>query len=176
MISWMFSMSSTIHRLTRVSLISHTCLLAMKISPLLWCIVIPVVWSLNAAETSKSVTKSTVIDWAKLAVKPTKTGERRELFDAHTLTLNNFEGHVTTIRPGEAPHPPHRHPDEEMILIKEGTLEVTINGATQRAGAGSVFFYASNDLHGMRNVGSTPATYYVFRFVTAKTPPRAAQP
>jgi quercetin dioxygenase-like cupin family protein len=172
----MFSMSSTIHRLTRVSLISHTCLLAMKISPLLWCIVIPVVWSLNAAETSKSVTKSTVIDWAKLAVKPTKTGERRELFDAPTLTLNNFEGHVTTIRPGEAPHPPHRHPDEEMILIKEGTLEVTINGATQRAGAGSVFFYASNDLHGMRNVGSTPATYYVFRFVTAKTPPRAAQP
>jgi quercetin dioxygenase-like cupin family protein len=172
----MFSMSSTIHRLTRVSLISHTCLLAMKISPLLWCFVIPVVWSLNAAETSKSVTKSTVIDWAKLAVKPTKTGERRELFDAPTLTLNNFEGHVTTIRPGEAPHPPHRHPDEEMILIKEGTLEVTINGATQRAGAGSVFFYASNDLHGMRNVGSTPATYYVFRFVTAKTPPRAAQP
>lgn len=169
-------MSSTIHRLTRVSLISHTCLLAMKISPLLWCIVIPVVWSLNAAETSKSVTKSTVIDWATLAVKPTKTGERRELFDAPTLTLNNFEGHVTTIRPGEAPHPPHRHPDEEMILIKEGTLEVTINGATQRAGAGSVFFYASNDLHGMRNVGSTPATYYVFRFVTAKTPPRAAQP
>jgi quercetin dioxygenase-like cupin family protein len=172
----MFSMSSTIHRLTRVSLISHTCLLAMKISPLLWCIVIPVVWSLNAAETPKSVTKSTVIDWATLAVKPTKTGERRELFDAPTLTLNNFEGHVTTIRPGGVPHPPHRHPDEEMILIKEGTLEVTINGATQRAGAVSVFFYASNDLHGMRNVGSTPATYYVFRFVTAKTPPRAAQP
>jgi quercetin dioxygenase-like cupin family protein len=172
----MFSMSSTIHRLTRVSLISHTCLLAMKISPLLWCFVIPVVWSLNAAETPKSVTKSTVIDWATLAVKPTKTGERRELFDAPTLTLNNFEGHVTTIRPGEVPRPPHRHPDEEMILIKEGTLEVTINGATQRAGAGSVFFYASNDLHGMRNVGSTPATYYVFRFVTAKTPPRAAQP
>ena len=172
----MFSMSSTIHRLTRVSLISHTCLLAMKISPLLWCFVIPVVWSLNAAETPKSVTKSTVIDWATLAVKPTKTGERRELFDAPTLTLNNFEGHVTTIRPGEVPHPPHRHPDEEMILIKEGTLEVTINGATQRAGAGSVFFYASNDLHGMRNVGSTPATYYVFRFVTANTPPRAAQP
>jgi len=122
------------------------------------------------------VTKSAVIDWAKLAVKPTKTGERRELFDAPTLTLNNFEGHVTTIRPGEMPHPPHRHPDEEMILIKEGTLEVTINGETQRAGAGSIFFYASNDLHGMRNVGSTPATYYVFRFVTAKTPSLAARP
>jgi quercetin dioxygenase-like cupin family protein len=63
-----------------------------------------------------------------------------------------------------------------MILIKEGTLEVTINGETQRASAGSIFFYASNDLHGMRNVGLTPATYYVFRFVTAKTPAPAARP
>jgi quercetin dioxygenase-like cupin family protein len=149
---------------------------AMKILTLICCLVIPVAWNLNAAEAPKSVTNSTVIDWAKLAVKPTKTGERRELFDAPTLTLNNFEGHVTTIRPGEVPHPPHRHPDEEMILIKEGTLEVTINGETQRASTGSVFFYASNDLHGMRNVGSTPATYYVFRFVTAKTPPPAARP
>ncbi len=148
----------------------------MKIPTLIWCLVTPVTLNLNAAEQPKLVTKSTVIDWTNLAVKPTKTGERRELFDAPTLTLNNFEGHVTTIRPGEVPHPPHRHPDEEMILIKEGTLEVSINGETKRASAGSIFFYASNDLHGMRNVGTTLATYYVFRFVTAKTPAPAPRP
>ena len=128
--------------------------------------------ALHAAEpAAKPAMISTVIDWAKLPVKPTKTGERRELFDGPTGTLRNFEGHVTTIKPGEVPHAPHRHPDEEMILIKEGTLEVTINGVTQRAGAGSVFFYASNDLHGMKNVGETNATYFVFRFVTERTPP-----
>jgi len=148
----------------------------MKILPIICLAVMPVAWSVNAADTPKSVTRSLVIDWDKLAVKPTKTGERRELFDAPTITLNNFEGHVTTIRPGEVPHPPHRHPDEEMILIKEGTLEVTINGEMQRASAGSIFFYASNDLHGMRNVGSTPATYYVFRFITTKTPATNAKP
>jgi quercetin dioxygenase-like cupin family protein len=96
---------------------------------------------LTAAEpTAKPAMPSTVLDWARLAVKPTKTGERRELFDGPTSTLRNFEGHVTTIKPGEVPHAAHRHPDEEMIIIKEGTLEVTINGTTQRAGAGSVFF------------------------------------
>jgi quercetin dioxygenase-like cupin family protein len=148
----------------------------MKNLRLIGCFGMCLFAGLNAAETAKPAMKSTVIDWAKLAVKPTKTGERRELFDAPTLTLNNLEGHVTTIRPGEVPHPPHRHPDEEMIIIKEGTLEVTINGETQRASAGSIFFYASNDLHGMRNVGPTSATYYVFRFVTAKTPTAAARP
>jgi len=148
----------------------------MKNLRLIGCFGMCLFAGLNAAETPKPAMKSTVLDWAKLAVKPTKTGERRELFDAPTLTLNNLEGHVTTIRPGEVPHPPHRHPDEEMIIIKEGTLEVTINDETQRASAGSIFFYASNDLHGMRNVGPTSATYYVLRFVTAKTPAAAARP
>lgn len=131
--------------------------------------------ALPAAEVAKPTMKSTVIDWSKLEAKPTKTGARRELFDGPTATFNNLEGHVTTLNPGEVPHAPHRHPDEEMILIKEGTLEVTINGETKRAGAGSIFFYASNDLHGMKNVGDTVATYFVFRFITAKTPAAAAK-
>jgi quercetin dioxygenase-like cupin family protein len=130
---------------------------------------------LTAADTAKTPMKSTVIDWTKLEVKTTKTGERRELFDGPTVTFNNLEGHVTTLKPGEVPHAAHRHPDEEMIIIKEGTLEVTINGETKRAGAGSIFFYASNDLHGMKNVGDTNATYFVFRFITPMTPAPATK-
>ncbi len=118
---------------------------------------------------SSAALPSTVIDWAKLPVKPTPTGERRELFDSPTATFTNLVGHVTTLNPGETPHAPHRHSDEEMILIKSGTLEVIINGRPQRAGSGSVFFFASNDLHGLRNTGSVPATYFVLRFVTPLT-------
>lgn len=113
---------------------------------------------------------STVFAWEKLVVTPTKVGERRAVVDSATTTLANFECHVTTVKPGEMPHAAHRHPDEEIILVKEGTLDVTINGTTTRAGAGSVFFYGSNDEHGMRNVGETPATYYVIRVVTDITP------
>jgi quercetin dioxygenase-like cupin family protein len=113
---------------------------------------------------------SAVYDWAKITAKPTGTGARRDFFDGPTNTLENFECHATSLIPGAIAHLPHRHPDEELIVVKEGTLEVTINGAAQQAGAGSVFFYASNDLHGMKNVGTTMATYYVFRFITAATP------
>lgn len=127
---------------------------------------------LPAAEPAKSSMKSNVFDWKELAVMPTKTGERRQIFNGPTTTLDNFSGHITTLRPGEVAHAPHRHPDEEMIIVKEGTLEVTINGETRRAGTGSVFFYAPNDLHGMKNVGDTAASYFVFRFITSKTAPK----
>lgn len=113
---------------------------------------------------------SRIFDWQKLEVKPTKTGERRAVVDSPTTTLANFECHVTTLQAGVAAHAAHRHPDEEIILVKEGTLDVTINGVTTRAGAGSIFFYGSNDEHGMRNAGDTTASYYVIRVVTDITP------
>ena len=131
----------------------------------------------SAAEPpAKPAMKSSVFDWTGLAVQQNPNGERRILFNASTATLNNLSGHITTLRAGLAAHAPHRHPDEELIVVKEGTLELTINGASHRAGAGSVFFLAPNDLHGMKNVGDTTASYHVFRFVTDRTPPKTDDP
>ncbi len=117
---------------------------------------------------------STVFDWTKLEVKAGKGGERRAVVNSPTTTLANFECHVTTLNPGESPHEAanalHRHPDEEIMLVREGTMEVTINGTTQRAGAGSIIFAGSNDEHGWRNAGTTTASYYVIRIVTDLTP------
>ncbi|MEO6994581.1 MAG: cupin domain-containing protein [Lacunisphaera sp.] len=113
---------------------------------------------------------SGVFEWSNLAVKPTKTGERREILNSPTVTCASLEAHVTTLNPGAVPHAPHHHPDEEIIVVKDGLMEATIKGVAHRAGPGSIFFFASNDEHGMKNVGTTPATYYVFRVVTEATP------
>jgi quercetin dioxygenase-like cupin family protein len=118
---------------------------------------------------------SGVFDWNQLVVKPTKVGARRDVFDAPTATLGNLECHVTTVNPGEAPHAPHRHADEELIVIKEGTLEVMVNGVTRQAGPGSMVFFAANDFHGLRNGGTVPATYYVLRIVPRELPGTATQ-
>lgn len=118
---------------------------------------------------------STVFNWDKLVVKPTKVGARRDLVNSPTVTCTNFECHVTTLNPGETPHASHRHPDEEIVVVKEGVIEVTINGVTNRGGPGSIFFYGSNDEHGMKNVGGTTASYHVIRIVTAATPKAAAK-
>lgn len=119
--------------------------------------------------------KSQVFDWEKLVVTKTKAGERRAVVDSPTPTCTNFECHVTTLNAGEVPHAAHRHPDEEIVIVKDGTMEVTINGVTKRGGPGSIFFYGSNDEHGMKNVGGTTASYHVVRIVTDATPKAPAK-
>ncbi len=69
--------------------------------------------------------------------------------------------HESDLAPHAEPHPPHHHRHEEMVFILEGTLEFTIEGKTTRAGAGSVMFAGSNDLHGIRNPADTHAKYFV---------------
>jgi mannose-6-phosphate isomerase-like protein (cupin superfamily) len=119
------------------------------------------------AQTRKPLMRSSLFEWSGIEVKQTKVGARRDFFDSPTATLDQLECHATTLNVGEAPHPPHQHPEEELILVKEGTLEAMQNGVTKRIGAGSIIFEASNEPHGLRNVGQTPATYYVIRFSPA---------
>ncbi len=139
-------------------------------------------WVINLATTATHVPAeqnkaptllSGVFDWTKLAMTTSKIGERRSVLNGSTVTLKNLESHITTVNAGESPHAAHRHPDDEIILIKEGTVEATINGVSKSGGPGSIFLFASNDLHGMRNIGTTRATYHVIRIVTAATPPAA---
>lgn len=124
---------------------------------------------------AKPTRPSGVFDWEKLAVIPTKTGERRDVLKGSTITMDSLTCHVTTVHGGQASHGAHRHPDDELVIVKEGTLEILINEQTFRATAGSVCLFTSNDLHGMRNIGDTRATYYVIRMVTSATPKPAAK-
>jgi XRE family transcriptional regulator, regulator of sulfur utilization len=115
---------------------------------------------------------SMVIPWDEIQarIKPTKTGLRRDVFDAPTPTLDRFHCHITTLNPGENTGPLHRHPQEEVVIVKEGTLEINIDGRKQIAGPGSMIFYAANENENMTNVGKTPATYFVLQWFTALTP------
>lgn len=112
---------------------------------------------------------SRVFAWEELAVKKSEVGERRDVADVPTRTLERFECHISTLNPGLDSHPPHRHPQEEFIIIREGTLNVYINGETQKVGPGSLFFFAANDWHKVSNAGDTPATYLVFNLASAAT-------
>ena len=116
------------------------------------------------ASSDTPVMKSTAVDWNNMQVRQTKFGSQRRVFQAPTATLDELECHITTLNPGEAPHPPHKHADEELILIKEGTVESTLEGETKRLGPGSVILQASNQMHGIRNAGQTPATYFVIKW------------
>lgn len=118
---------------------------------------------INESPRETAPMNSAIFDWAAITVSPTKVGECRIFFDSATRTLARMECHATTLLGGERAHEPHRHTDEEMIFVKEGKLEVTINDRTEQATTGGVLFFASMDLHGLRNASTGPATYYVLR-------------
>ena len=122
------------------------------------------------AQTNKRVLGPAVFDWNSLPVTNNATGAVRQVVKQPTATLDELEMHITTLNPGVASHPPHKHPNEELVIIREGTVETLSGGAWKRVGAGSIVLNASNSLHALRNVGATPAVYHVINWKSSTTP------
>ena len=122
----------------------------------------------SAQQTPAPLLPSTAFDWAAIPVRETKVGSARQVVRAPTITLDELEIHITTLNPGQTSHPPHQHPNEELLIIKDGTVEALVNGEWKRVGVGSVIFQASNQLHTIRNAGDTPATYHVVNWKARK--------
>jgi uncharacterized cupin superfamily protein len=123
----------------------------------------------RAEDAAAAPLGSAFYDWSGLPAKPVPTGAYRKVADGPTPTLQRLEFHISTLLPGRMSHPPHHHPQEELVLIKDGTLEATINGKSQRVGPGSLLFFAAHDVHNVLNVGTVPSTYYVINFYTDAT-------
>ena len=85
----------------------------------------------------------------------------RKIMKGRLATGEHIEVHETTLSPNGYPHTPHHHLHSEMWLIREGTVELTISGVGHRVGPGGLGFVHSNEEHGIKNVGTGPATYYV---------------
>lgn len=116
-----------------------------------------------AAEKSGTVLPSKCYSFESLTVKRNAQNgnEARQVFSGLTHEGFPVDLHITTLQPGQMPHPAHSHVHEEMIMIQAGTLEVTILDNTARIGPGSVAYVMSNEKHSWKNVGDTPATYFV---------------
>jgi quercetin dioxygenase-like cupin family protein len=120
--------------------------------------------AVSRVSAAPDVMGSTIFDWNGLTAAPNKTGAVRRVVQRPTATLDELEIHITTLNPGETPHAPHQHPDEELLIVKEGTVESLVNGELKRVGPGSIIFQAANQLHAIKNVGSVPATFHVIKW------------
>jgi len=104
---------------------------------------------------------SKVYVFDEMQVHHTDAVDYRQLVAGKTVDGCKFSVHESALQPGHEPHPAHHHNGEEMFLMLDGALDVTINGKTSRITKGSVAFVGSGDQHGITNPGPGLAKYFV---------------
>jgi mannose-6-phosphate isomerase-like protein (cupin superfamily) len=125
-------------------------------------LMLPPVARLEAASQQDNSLPSAGFAFDKLPVHSSNNDQFRPVMKGSLATGELIEVHETTLPAGGMPHGAHHHVHSEMWLVREGTIEVTVNGSKKlRLGPGDVGFVHSNDEHGVMNVGTTPATYFV---------------
>lgn len=115
----------------------------------------------SAPSKSSDLTQCFAFTFDSLAAHPGASGTIRPVLSGAVPTGEHIELHETTLLPGAMPHPPHQHRHEELMLIREGTLDFLYAGQSHTLTPGGVAYVASNELHGLKNIGATPAQYFV---------------
>ncbi len=99
---------------------------------------------------------------AKLTKEP--FGDLRIYFDGATDQIRSMTAGSLRLKAGMTPHPPHEHPEEEFMVITEGTGEIFLDGKTTKVGPGSMMYCAANKSHGIVNTGKTPLLFFFYKW------------
>jgi len=81
-------------------------------------------------------------------------------YNGPTDQLSGMCTGMAVLDPGASPHPPHRHPEEEFLIVAGGTGEIECDGQVTAVGPGAIMYCAGNVLHGITNTGKVPLTFY----------------
>ena len=104
------------------------------------------------------------LDEAKAKLTKETFGDLRIYYDGPTDQLKAMTAGSLRLKPGMTPHAPHQHPEEEFMVITEGTGEIVIDGKTTKVGPGSMMYSAANRVHGIVNTGKTPLLFYFYKW------------
>ena len=117
----------------------------------------------SAADKPKQLTSS-IVSQKEAHITHYEGGDFHTYFYGDTsLTKGAITG-VAIIKPNNEIHPAHQHPDEEYLMILEGSGTWTLNGKSQPAHTGDILFAAPNDVHGIYNNGDVPLKFVVVRY------------
>ena len=81
-------------------------------------------------------------------------------YNGPTDQLSGLCTGMCVLDPGSSPHPPHRHPEEEHMIVTDGTGEIICGDTVTHVGPGAVMYCAGNVLHGITNTGKVPLTFF----------------
>ncbi len=117
-------------------------------------------------KTGGALLKSSVVKAEGIQPEGAAPGAKAYVhFNGPTEELAALASGLVTLEPGAQPHPPHRHPEEEIMIVGGGTGEFFLNGATTQVKTGDMVFAEANVLHGVKNTGETPMTFYFIKIL-----------
>jgi len=93
------------------------------------------------------------------------------VFRGRVRGVRSWACHVSVLAPGASPHPPHRHAEEEILLVLDGEVEVVVPDVAAAGGLervrltpGQFAYYPRDFAHTLQAVGDDPATYLMFKW------------
>lgn len=118
-----------------------------------------------AAQARSAELADQVVHRDQARIKTEAFGDVRNFVQGETAQLKGLSVGSIDIKPGQSPHPPHTHPEEELMLVTEGHAEIFLEGKTTKVGPGSVMYAAANRSHGIVNTSAAPMTVFWIKWL-----------
>lgn len=130
-------------------------------------------WSFREAQFARAQGKrvpNTLINAAEVPMEEAKyegktTGKAGVFLNGETAGTRSMVVGRFLLNPGAEPHPPHRHVDEEVMVVTQGTGEIYCDGKTYPVKPGAVMYADPNVEHGIKNTGSKPIEFYWVKYI-----------
>ena len=88
-----------------------------------------------------------------------------QYFNEATPIVDDVNVGVAKIKAGRnAPHPPHKHAEEEYIMVTRGSGTWYLNGESFPANEGDILYARSWDYHGIQSDPDTPLDFVIFKY------------
>jgi uncharacterized cupin superfamily protein len=86
-----------------------------------------------------------------------------------TRNVHALSCHVSALAPGQCPHAPHVHAEEELLIMLRGEASLVLPNdpaghGERRLMPGQFVYYPANFPHTLRAVGTSPANYLMFKW------------
>jgi quercetin dioxygenase-like cupin family protein len=95
------------------------------------------------------------------------------IFRGATADLHDITCHASVLKSRECPHPPHRHIEEEILIVLAGEVDVILPDTADASGndrhrlqRGQFVYYPANFAHTIETVSAEPSNYLMFKWQT----------
>lgn len=99
---------------------------------------------------------------------PEKGWKPHRIHSGNSPVMDRLTCHASVLSPGKTPHPPHKHAEEEILIVLDGIATVLIGDGNDQQSKelqrGEFIYYPGGQLHTIRNNSDDNITYLMFKW------------